>query len=241
MLALCDVDEMRESQVEEVRSLPLFEGIAGEHLTDLLSAAYLQRLPAQVALIAEHDRPDFLHVVLEGAVELYSNHRDREATLAVRRPFDTFILAAVVRDMPYLASGRTIEPSRILLLPAEAVRSAFDRDGAFARAVVRELSHSFRGVMKELKGYKLRTGAERLANWILVEDTRHGATGRFRLPHDKRTLAAHLGMTPESLSRTIAQLIKHGATIGRRDVMIDDRSKLVAFAQPTPAIDDEGY
>lgn len=232
---------MRESEIAEVRSLPLFEGMAGEHFSDLVRAAYLQRFPAQVALIAEHERPDFLHVMLEGAVELYAEHGGRMATLGIRRPFDTFIPAAVVRDMPYLASGRTIEPARILLLPAEAVRSAFDRDGAFARAIVRELSHSFRGVMKELKGHKLRTGAERLANWILVQDARHGAAGRFSLPHDKRTLAAHLGMTPESLSRTIAQISGHGATVGRRDVAIVDRDKLVRFARPSPSIDDESY
>jgi CRP/FNR family transcriptional activator FtrB len=232
---------MRDSQIDEVRPLPLFEGMAGEQFADLMRGAYLQRFPAQVALIAEHDHPDFLHVMLEGAVELYSEHGSRGATLAIRRPFDTFILAAVVQDAPYLASGRTIEPSRILMLPAGAVRTAFDLDGAFARAIVRELSLSFRGVMKELKGHKLRTGAERLANWILVQDGRHGAGGRFRLPHDKRTLAAHLGMTPETLSRTIAQVADHGATFGRREVTIVDRDKLTQFAQPSPSLDDDSY
>lgn len=232
---------MRSSQIDEVRSLPLFEGVAGEHLADLTKGAYLQRFPAQVALIAEHDRPDFLHVMLEGAVELYSEHGARVATLAIRRPFDTFILAAVVSDLPYLASGRTIEPSRILMLPAEAVRMAFDRDAAFARAIVRELSQSFRGVMKELKGYKLRAGAERLANWILVQDARHGASGRFKLQYDKRTLAAHLGMTPENLSRNIAHIAGHGAIFGRRDVTIVDRDKLTRFAQPSPSMDDVNY
>jgi CRP/FNR family transcriptional activator FtrB len=232
---------MRESEIEDVRLLPLFEGMAGEHFADLMKGAYLQRFPAQVALIAEHDRPDFLHVMLEGAVELHSEHGSRGATLAIRRPFETFILAAVVQDLPYLASGRTIEPSRILMLSAGDVRTAFDRDGAFARAIVRELSHSFRGVMKELKGHKLRTGAERLANWILVQDARQGASGRFKLPHDKRTLAAHLGMTPENLSRNIAQIADRGATFGRREAIIVDRDKLTRFAQPSPSLDDDSY
>jgi CRP/FNR family transcriptional activator FtrB len=232
---------MRESKIDEVRSLPLFAGMSEEHFAELARGAYLQRFPAQMGLIAEHERPDFLHVMLEGAVELYAEHGGRVATLAIRRPFDTFILAAVVRDQPYLASGRTLEPSRILMLPAEAVRTAFDRDGAFARAIVGELSQSFRGVMKELKGHKLRGGVERLANWILAQDARHGASGRFRLPHDKRTLAAHLGMTPETLSRNIAQIAEHGAKIGRNDVTILDREKLAAFAVPSPSLDDESY
>jgi CRP/FNR family transcriptional regulator, transcriptional activator FtrB len=232
---------MRTTDIEQIRSAHLFREMGEEHFAELVKAAYLQRFPAQVSLIAEHEKPDFLHVVMEGGVELYSRHGRRETTIAICRPFTTFILAAVVRDLPYLASGRTIEPSRVLMLPVEDVRSAFDRDGAFARAIVRELSSSFRGVMKELKSHKLRTGAERLANWILVNDRRNGGDGRFTLPYDKRTLAAQLGMTPENLSRNLAQIAGHGVTIKNRDVVVDDAAKLTDFANPTPSIDDDDY
>lgn len=233
--------DMRAADADQIRSMPLFRDMAGTHFADLVKAAYLQRFPALVELIAENDRPDFLHVVVEGGVELYSKHGRRETTVSVCRPFSTFILAAVIRDLPYLASGRTVEASRILLLPAEDVRTAFDADGAFARAIVHELSASFRGVMKELKSHKLRTSAERLANWILVNNARNGANGSFTLPYDKRTLAARLGMTPENLSRTLAQLTAHGVTVKHRDVVIDDIAKLTDFADPTPSIDDADY
>ncbi len=232
---------MRVTDAEQVRSVHLFRDMDESHFGDLIAAAYLQRFPAQMSLIVEHEKPDFLHVVFEGGVELYSRHGRRETTIAVCRPFSTFILAAVVQDLPYLASGRTIEPSQILMLPAEAVRVAFDRDGAFARAIVRELSGSFRGVMKELKSHKLRTSAERLANWILAKDLSNGRNGRFTLPYDKRTLAARLGMTPENLSRNLAQLAGHGVTISNRDVTIVDAAKLADFADPTPSIDDPNY
>jgi CRP/FNR family transcriptional activator FtrB len=232
---------MRVADADQVRSVHLFADMSEDHFATLVKDAYLQRFPAQVSLIDEHDKPDFLHVVVDGGVELYSRHGRRETSISVCRPFSTFILAAVVRDLPYLASGRTIEPSRILMLPAEAVRTAFDRDGAFARAIVRELSNSFRGVMKELKSHKLRTSAERLANWILVHNARNGGDGRFSLPYDKRTLAARLGMTPENLSRTLGQLAGHGAVVRNREVIIDDVAKLTAFANPTPSIDDADY
>lgn len=232
---------MRATDVEQVRAVHLFKDMDEAHLAELIAAAYLQQFPARTLLISEHDRPDFLHVVVDGGVELYSQHGRRETTIAVCRPFATFILAAVVRDLPYLASGRTIETSRILMLPAEAVRTAFDRDGAFARAIVRELSTSFRGVMKELKSHKLRTSAERLANWILVHDARTGGTGCFTIPYDKRTLAARLGMTPENLSRNLAQLTEHGVVTRQRDITIENVAKLTEFANPTSSIDDAAY
>jgi len=231
-------ETMRADDAAQIRSLPLFRDMAEACFADLIQAAYLQRFPAQVALITEHDKPDFLHVVVEGRVEIYSRHGKRETTISVCRPFSTFILAAVVRDLPYLASGRTVEASRILLLPAEDVRSAFDADGAFARAIVRELSTSFRGVMKELKSHKLRTSAERLANWILANDARNGGCGHFTLPYDKRTLAARLGMTPENLSRAFNTLKPYGVEVDGATVHLSDVDSLARLAKPDPLIDD---
>lgn len=231
---------MRPGDFEQVRSLHLFKEMADESFARLVKGAFLQRFPGRVSLIAENERPDFLHVVLDGSVELYSEHKGRETILAVVRPVATFILAAVVGDLPYLASARTLEPSRILMLPADSVRSIFDADGAFARSIVAELSRSFRRVMKELKGQKLRTSSERLANWILVHAGETEA-GRFTIPYDKRTLASRLGMTPENLSRNFAQLSRHGVAVNGREVVVRNPDRLTAFANPTQSIDDQDY
>ena len=48
------------------------------------------------------------------------------------------------------------------MLPAVDVRQVFEKDHAFARAVVMELAYCYRGVIKSVKGLKLRTSIERL-------------------------------------------------------------------------------
>ena len=104
----------------------------------------------------------------------------------------TFILAAVIRDEVYLKSARTLTPAQILMIPAVAVRDVFGRDAAFARAIVNELAVRYRGLVRALKDEKLRTGAQRLANWILranAQDHRRNIEMEF----DKRTLASLLG------------------------------------------------
>lgn len=232
---------MRQSDIQLVRSVHLFSDMSEESFSTLIKGAFLQRFPARFSLINEYDRPDFLHVVLEGAVELYSKHDGRETTLFVIRPVATFILAAVVGDLPYLASGRTLEASRVLLIPSESVREVFNQDEAFAREIVGELALAFRRAMKELKCQKLRNSTQRLANWILANDARNGGDGGFTLPYDKRTLAARLGMTPENLSRNFAQLAEHGVTVTRNEIRLRSRSELADYAKPTPSIDDRDY
>ena len=135
-------------------------------------------------------------------------------------------------------SARTLVNSEVLMIPAEAVREIFSRDSAFARAVVAELALRFRDMVRALKNQKLRTGTERLANWILQTDARSGHTGRLNLPFEKRLLASLLGMTPENLSRGFATLAEHGLTTEGQAIIIRDRRKLQRLARENLLIEE---
>lgn len=228
---------MRPSDIAVIRDLPLFRDMSPAHFERLVSAALLQKFSEQVTLIHEGELPDFLHIVVDGSVELFATWDGRETTLDIIRPITTFILAAVIRDEVYLKSARTLTAAKILLLPAEAVREVFGRDAAFARSIVNELAGHYRGVVRALKDQKLRSGIERLANWILEEDRRQGSQGRITLSHDKRTLSSRLGMTPENLSRNLASLTAHGVNGSGREIVISDRLALEQQAKPDPLID----
>jgi CRP/FNR family transcriptional activator FtrB len=228
---------MRRADVDLVRRLPLFREMTASHFDALMNAALLQKFPEHVTLIHEGELPDFLHILVDGTVELFAAWEERETTIDVIRPVTTFILAAVIRDEVYLKSARTLSPARVLMLPAQAVRDAFGRDAAFARAIVNELAARYRSVVRVLKDQKLRSGIERLANWILEEDRQQGGRGRVVLAHDKRTLSSRLGMTPENLSRSFAGLTAHGVTGGGREIVISDREALRRRARPDPLID----
>ena len=228
---------MRPSDLNTVRALPLFSGMSEANFDELIAAAFLQRFPQHMTLINEGSLPDFLHIVIEGSVELYGVHDHHETTVDIIRPVTTFILAAVIRDEVYLKSARTLVPSQILMIPAQTVRTVFDRDHVFARAIVNELADRYRAVVRALKNEKLRTSAERLANWILQADAKQGHQRNIELAFEKRTLASSLGMTPENLSRNLALLSKYGVRSSGRDIVIDDTKALERFAKPNALID----
>ena len=229
---------MRSDELTLIRALPLFVEMSDERFEVLMQAAYFQRFPALVDLIRESDPADFLHVVVEGSVELYARSNGRETVMDIVRPIETFILAAVVRDQCYLMSARTLRPSRILMVPSRDVKSIFLEEGVFARAVVAELAGRYRGMVKMLKSQKLRTSAERLANYLIQADAEQGGTGRVRLQIEKRALASLLGMTPEHLSRAFTTLVPHGVSVDGVVVTLTQRAALRAFAQPNALIDD---
>jgi CRP/FNR family transcriptional activator FtrB len=228
---------MRVSDANLVRGLPLFREMTEAHFAALMTAAFLQKFPERTTLIREGELPDFLHVLVDGTIELSASWDGRETTIDIVRPVTTFILAAVIRDEVYLKSARTLAPARVLMIPAQSVRDVFGRDAAFARSIVNELAQRYRRMVRVLKDHKLRTGVERLANWILEEDRIQGNNGVVKLTHDKRTLSARLGMTPENLSRNLADLRDHGISSRGRDIVISDRQAVRALAKPDALID----
>lgn len=221
-----------------MRGQRIFCGVDPVCVDCMLTASFLQRFPLGVDLVREGDAADFLHVVVEGQVEIFSAYRDRETTVAVVGPGNCFITAAVVLDRVYLKSARSLTACRVLLLPADAVRRTFSADAAFARAMAIDLATAYRSVVKELKNQKLRSGLERLANWLLAQSSESGEVSRFILPFEKKVLAARLGMAPEVLSRTFTTLANYDVHVDGPKITIGDRDALAMLAKPVATIDD---
>jgi CRP/FNR family transcriptional activator FtrB len=223
--------------MQAMRTLHLFEGVDDARIEGMLKVSFLQRFPARVELAREGDPADFLHIVVEGKVEIFSAYRDRESTISVLGPNQSFITAAVVLDRPYLKSARSLSPAQILLIPADAVRQCFAQDAAFSRNIAVDLALAYRSVVKELKNQKLRSGLERLANWLLVRQAEAG-TLRFELPFEKKILASRLGMSPEVLSRAFASLADYKVKVDGSAITLQDLDALRKLAKPSPTIDD---
>lgn len=232
---------MKASDVPEIRALPLFRDMEQSQFETLMRGAYVQNFPPQIELVSEGEPSDFLHVIVEGRVELFASWNRRETTMAILRPVSTFILAATIKDAPYLMSARTLVKSRIVLLPSVDVRAVFDTDGGFARSVVTELAHGYRSVVKSAKDLKLRSSIERLANYLLRAQRDAGGAPDFEIRIEKRRLASLLGMTPENLSRAIRALQPYGVSVEGSRVSIPDDRNIVGLAKPTPLIDDPSH
>jgi CRP/FNR family transcriptional activator FtrB len=228
---------MRPEDLAETRQLPLFRNMLQANFAALMQGAHAQRLPSGLELIRQGERADFLHVVVEGSVELYAEWQGRMTTMAVVQPVGTFILAACVRDLPYLMSSRTLEPSRLLLIPASDLRSIVRSDPEFAVSIVSELAGAFRSMTRHAKNLKLRTSRERIACYLQKQSQLAGGVDRFVLQVEKRLVASYLGMTPENLSRALKALEADGVSLKGRTVTITDRARLMAACPPDVLID----
>lgn len=225
---------MRDDEKAGLRRLPLFREMMPQTFDALMRVAYSQGFPPDLELFRQGSTADFLHVVVEGAIELQAQWQGRTTIMGIQLPVSAFILAACVSHTPYLMSARTIEPSRVVLIPTGDLHMAMRRDPDLAMAAMTELSNSYRVMVRHAKTLKLRNSRQRLAAWIL-----NRANGRrgFVMPVEKQHLASYLGITPESLSRTFRALHDHGVMTDGPRIIITDPALLREIAIPDPQMD----
>ena len=77
---------MRAADVPEIRKVPLFSGMSDENFEALIRGGYVQNFPPQIQLIHEGDPSDFLHILIEGTVELFASWSERETTMVTVPP-----------------------------------------------------------------------------------------------------------------------------------------------------------
>lgn len=229
---------MRIGEKPEIARLPLFHEMADSRRDSVLSVSYLQVFPPQLTLFEAGQSADFLHVLVDGLVELFVAGDGRDTAIRIVEPVSSFILAAAVTDMPYLMSARTLESSRVLLVPANQLREAIREDAALMHAAMNELALWSRDLVRALTDMKVRQSAERLGNYLLEYSNRLGNRDKFELRGEKRLLASLLGMTPENLSRAFGTLKNHGVALDGVKVSIVNRERLARFARPDPVPSD---
>lgn len=222
-----------------IRALHFFSDLDDEITKQLLGVARVQRFGKHARIVRQGDRPKFLPIVVDGLVGVFTAHNGQETTTEVKGPGSTLFLAAVLRDTVSLNSARTLAPSQIIIIPAQEVRNRCERDPAVARAALNDLADHFSCTQRALMNMKLRSSAERLANWILK--AKQDKDGCIEFPFDKRTLASCLGMSAENLSRNLRTLAKHGLRNSGQKICVEDRAALLAFAKPNDLIDHEPH
>lgn len=229
---------MESKDFERLREVSLFADLSADTLREVTNGAFLQRFPRQTVLFRQGDVPDFLHVLLEGSVQLAAaSPEGRETVVDILKPVDAFMPAATLTNKPYLVSAKVVDAARIAMLPATVLREHITRDPQLALAIIASLARQYRGMLRQVKDLKLRTTTQRLGCYLLalVEET--GPDKAVELPHDKRLIAAQLGMTPESLSRAFSALRKMGVDVHGHRVILKDAVRLSQYCMPDQLID----
>lgn len=221
---------MRSEDRKLLRATPLFASLTSEEFARATAGAVVHGLPKGTLVCPQGERPEFLHVILSGRVALIGKSTGKpETVVEFFDAGDTFIAAAVMLDAPALMSARVVVDARIALLPAAEFRRHLAQEPALALAVAHQFAHYWRRLIRQIKDLKLKSAVERLAVFLIALAPSDAGPVTLTLPQERKLIAAHIGIAPESLSRAFIALRAIGVTGRGRKVTIDDLARLREF------------
>lgn len=179
-------------------------------------------------LFAEGDTADFFYKVVSGAVRTYKLLNDG------RRQIDEFHLAG---DVFGLEAGETHRFSADAIDAATVIayrrRRRFDMlaqdDPALVDQVVSSMMRSLERAHDHMMLLGRKTAKEKVATFLLDMARRVSNDDHFELPMQRTDIADHLGLTIETVSRTLTQFAREGfieLAAASRLVVLRDRAAL---------------
>jgi CRP/FNR family transcriptional regulator len=214
--------------VSTLRCCQLFTGLPGEDLATVAAFSIVLSLDNGEYLFREGEPARGFYLVRSGAINVHRvGATGKEQVIHVFRAGESLAEAALASPTGYPACARAIEPSVVLLIPKAPVLELIGRRPDLALRMLGSMSAHLRVLVGMLDDLTLKDVETRLLNW-LVKRTRSATNGVISLSGTKRVLAAELGTSSETLSRTLGRLRDQKViAVGARTITVLDAAALL--------------
>ena len=216
-------------------NLPMFSEMRIEELDRVAAATLPIYAPKGQAICQCGDPCTGFHVVVYGQVKLgFTSPQGIEKVVEIVSPGQIFGEALMLLDSPYIVFAQALSDSMLLHVAKHAVLDELAREPGFARRMLSGLSRRLHGLVRDVEGYTLRSGQERVIGYLLADIadvTGNGKPIEVHLTPGKSVIASRLNMTPEHFSRILHELAANGLIcVDGRSVTIPDLDRLRAGA-----------
>jgi len=188
---------------------PLFASLQPAQRERLDRIAASRSLATDGMLFLEDDPCTGFYVLVDGLIQLTRSAPNPGAhpTLAIITPVASFAEAALFGGEAFPATATALKPSKVYHFPKMPFLAAMREEPDLALAIIHAQAVWLRKLTHKVEQLSGVDSMERLRTWI-SEQVPKGGT--LVLPVTKKTLAAQLGMTPETLSRGLRALQDQG-------------------------------
>ena len=213
-------------------NLPIFGDMRPEELDRVAARVLPSYYEKGESVFQCGDACTGFHVVVYGQVKLgFTSQQGVEKVVEIIRPGQSFGEALMFLDQAYIVFAQALADTMLLHVAKQVVFDELAREPGFARRMLSGLSRRLHGLVRDVEGYTLRSGQERLIGYLLADapDPANGEGVDVHLSAGKGVIASRLNMTPEHFSRILHDLAAHGLIeVNGRVVRIPDLARLRA-------------
>jgi CRP-like cAMP-binding protein len=166
------------------------------------------KVPTKGWVFHADEAVEAVYVVLEGEVRLSRFARDGSEIVLHKAGRGDFFAEASLEAARYPCNAIASRPSVLLVLPAVRMRQLIAEDRDFARHWASLLARQLHKARARAERATLRSASERVIHYLHTEGT--GPRYETAVTTTIKDLAQELGLTHESLYRTLARLEREG-------------------------------
>jgi CRP/FNR family nitrogen fixation transcriptional regulator len=176
-------------------------------------------------IYGENEPADYIYKVTSGAVRTYKVLADgRRQIGAFYLPGDIFGLES---GEEHAFSAEAVSDTKVLVIKRSALIGQAARDNEIARQLLALTSSELHRVQDHIM-LLVKTAQERVVGFLLEMAARMPSNEQIELPMSRQDIADYLGLTIETVSRTLTQLENSAAIelATSRRVVLRDRTAL---------------
>lgn len=182
-------------------------------------------------IYGEKEPAEYIYQVKSGTVRSYKLLSDgRRQINAFHVPGDIFGLE---NSGVHRFTTEAVVDTTVRLIRRESLDSAAENDGALIRNLLCMTTTNLRHAEDHMLLLGRKTSMERVAAFLIEMDRRLTAAGILSLPMTRRDIADYLGLTIETISRSLSYLRELGILRfidnNQRHLVIMDRQQLAAL------------
>ncbi len=222
----------RETVISQgLRASHLFSDLDSSELKDVANTCVLKMLNKGQYLFREGERAEGFYVMLKGAVNVHRITPDgREQVICIFRPPDSFAEVTLTTIEVYPANALALEASQVILVKKKDFSNLIARRPSLSLQMLSSMSFHLKHLVTLIEDLKFKHIEARLAHWLTrncSEDCCGPDPYIVVLDTSKRVLASQLGVTAETLSRTLARFRDEGLiSVDGRNITVLDCPKL---------------
>jgi len=180
-------------------------------------------------IYGEDEKAEYVYQVVRGAVRTYKLLADgRRQIGAFHLPGDMFGLET---DTKHRLAAEAILDTTVRLINRRSLEQAAQSDVRVARDLWSITSGELRHAENHMLLLGRKTAMERVATFLLEMDRRLAKAEMIALPMCRRDIGDYLGLTLETVSRSISELQAKGVLglSSARQIVLRDRQRLAAL------------
>lgn len=201
----------------------LFEGLPPELLKLVANCLVPRTVPADTIIFSRGEPPTRFVLVQSGRVKVYSETLDgQKQVLSFFEAGETFAEAAMFLPA-YPATARTMTECQLLFVARNDFQQLLGDHPELAMRMIVGLSLKQKKFLRVIEDLSLRDARGRLCHYLSRLSREQGLEGNggIDVPVSQSNLAEMLGVTEETLSRTIRSLLQDGVLAGKAKGRID--------------------